>query len=251
MSYESEWLFWESGDDVDEIEHRKLSEEYEFYIAVARGDVTAVKKNCDQKKFIEQEGVGVLSKDPVKNLKYHYVITTAMVTRMCKQHGMELEQAFRLSDFYIQKLDYINTVEEVAQLHDEMVMDFTKKMRKYIANNMNSKHIDMSKNYIYNHMKERITLEDVAQEIGVSQGYLSRLFKKEMGISISAYIRQQKIEMAENLLQFSNYSLSDIAHRLAFASQSHFIQQFREVTGMTPKKYRDLYFKTQWDLNQE
>ena len=59
--------------------------------------------------------MGVLSKNAVTNMKYHFVITTAMITRLCKQNGMEMEQAFRLSDFYIQKLDGIHTVEEDSE----------------------------------------------------------------------------------------------------------------------------------------
>ena len=43
----------------------------------------------------------------------------------------------------------------------------------------------------------------------------------------------------------------DIANRLSFSSQSHFIQQFREVVGMTPKKYRDEYYMVQWDIRRE
>ena len=65
---------------------------------------------------------------------------------------------------------------------------------------------------------------------------------------MSAYIRSQKIDMAKNLLRFSDYSMIDIANRLSFSSQSHFIQQFREVVGMTPKKYRDEYYMVQWDI---
>ena len=57
--------------------------------------------------------------------------------------------------------------------------------------------------------------------------------------------------MAKNLLQYSEYSMIDIANRLSFSSQSHFIQQFREVTGMTPKKYRDTYYMRQWDVERE
>ena len=52
---------------------------------------------------------------------------------------MELEQAFRLSDFYIQKLDDIHTADEIKHLHDEMVMDYTEKMRRYHHSNTNSK----------------------------------------------------------------------------------------------------------------
>ena len=188
----------------------------------------------------------MLSKDPVVNLKYHFVITTAMITRLCCQNGMELEQGFRLSDFYIQKLDDFQTVEDVSRLHDEMVMDYARKMRKNLRNDTNSKHINASKEYIYAHIKERITIEDLADELGVSASYLSRLFKKETGMPVSSYIRQQKIEMAKNLLLFSDASMIEIANRLSFSSQSHFIQQFREVMGMTPKKYRDEHRMTPW-----
>ena len=197
MSYQKEWLLLEANDEVDEMEHRDPSEEYQFYRAVADGDVNAVRHNCELGRFREGEGVGQLSRDPVLNLKYHFVITTAMVTRLCGQHGMELEQAFRLSDFYIQKLDDLHTADEVCALHDEMVMDFTKKMRKNLRSDTNSKHINEGKDYIYAHIKERITIEDLADELGVSPSYLSRLFKKETGMSVSAYIRQQKIEIAK------------------------------------------------------
>ena len=162
-----------------------------------------------------------------------------------------MEQAFRLSDFYIQKLDGIHTVEEVQSLHDEMVMDYTEKMRRYFKDNTYSKHINASKEYIYSHIKERITIEDLADSLGVSASYLSRLFKKETGISVSAYIRRQKIEMAKNLLQYSDYPIIEIANRLSFSSQSHFIQQFREVTGMTPGKYRDEHYMIHWDIEKE
>ena len=202
-------------------------------------------------RFTECDGVGVLSKNAVTNMKYHFVITTAMITRLCKQNGMEMEQAFHLSDFYIQKLDGIHTVEEVQSLHDEMVMDYTEKMRRYFRDNTYSKHINASKEYIYSHIKERITIEDLADSLGVSASYLSRLFKKETGISVSAYIRRQKIEMAKNLLQYSDYSIIEIANRLSFSSQSHFIQQFREVTGMTPGKYRDEHYMIHWDIEKE
>ncbi len=249
MNYKDEWLRFEAGEDIDEMEHRKLTEEFLFYRAVANGDVNAVKKNCKLGRFVESDGVGVLSRNPVTNLKYHFVITTAMITRICREHGMELEQAFRLSDFYIQKLDDIHTLQEVQGLHDKMVIDYAEKMRRYLRKDTNSKHISACKEYIYSHIKERITIEDLADEYGVSASYLSRLFKKETGTSISGYIREQKINVAKNMLRFSDYSMIEIANRLSFSSQSHFIQQFRETVGMTPKKYREKYYMVQWDID--
>ncbi|HCT91503.1 MAG TPA: AraC family transcriptional regulator [Lachnospiraceae bacterium] len=248
MGYQDEWLLLETEDDMDEMEHRQPTEELLFYQAVTNGDVEAVRKNCEQERFLDSEGVGVLSRNEVTNFKYHFVITTAMITRLCRQKGMELEQAFRMSDFYIQKLDDIHTVQGVRSLHDAMVLDYTEKMCRLRRNDTNSRHINTCKEYIYAHVKERITIEDLADELGVSASYLSRLFKKETGDSISAYIRRQKIEVAKNLLRYSEYSMIDIANRLSFSSQSHFIQQFREAVGMTPKKYRDVNHMVQWDI---
>ena len=115
MSYQDEWILLEAQDEIDEVEHRQPTEEFLFYQAVTNGDLDAVRENCEQERFLDSEGVGVLSRNPVTNLKYHFVITTAMVTRLCKQKGMELEQAFRMSDFYIQKLDDIHTVQGGAE----------------------------------------------------------------------------------------------------------------------------------------
>lgn len=251
MGYQDEWLLLEAEDDIDEVEHRQPTEEFLFYQAVTNGDTEAVKKNCEQERFLDSQGVGVLSRNMVTNLKYHFVITTAMITRLCKQKGMELEQAFRMSDFYIQRLDDIHSVQGMRTLHDEMVLDYTEKMRKICRSDTNSRYINACKEYIYSHIKERITIEDLADELGVSSSYLSRLFKKETGDSVSAYIRRQKIEMAKNLLQYSDYSMIDIANRLSFSSQSHFIQQFREYVGMTPKKYRDLHHTIHWEIESE
>ena len=248
MSNKDEWWMIEANDDIDEDFHREPTEEFLFYRAVANGDVETLRRNCEQSRFEDQEGVGVLSRDPVTNMKYHFVVTTAMITRMCRQYGMELEQAFRLSDFYIRQLDDIHTEAEVCRLHDEMVMDYTEKMRKYRHSNANSKHINACKEYIYSHIKERITIEELADVLGVSASYLSRLFKKETGVSVSTYIRDRKIDMAKSLLRFSDASMIDIANRLAFSSQSHFIQQFKESVGMTPKKYRDKYYMVEWNI---
>ena len=91
-----------------------------------------------------------------------------MITRMCGQNGMELEQAFRLSDFYIQKLDDLHTAQEVQNLHEEMVIDYTGRMRREIRKDVISKHVSDCKDYIYCHVKERIKVEQLASEFGIS-----------------------------------------------------------------------------------
>lgn len=169
-----------------------------------------------------------------------------MLTRICYDHGMEFEKAFRMSDYYIKKLDDLHTVADVAELHTKMSMDFVRQMVIVRQRHAQSRPINDCLNYIYSHIKERITIEDLAEYTDNSTSYISRLFKEELGMSTSDYIRNVKIDAAKNMLRFSDYSLVDISNYLAFSSQSHFIHLFQKETGMTPKKYRETYYSTYW-----
>lgn len=226
--------------------HRSPSIEYSFYNAVKSGDMETVLQNCSEDAFINLDGAGVLSRDSVTNIKYHFVVTAAMLTRYCIDGGLEPEQAYRLSDFYILKMDSCTTVRQVADLHHDMAKDFTGKMILQKRNPILSKPVMQCVDYIYAHIKERITIQDLADYTGLSTNYLSRVFKQNLGVSISDYIRQQKIEKATHLLKYSEHSIIDIANYLSFSSQSHFIQTFEGFIGMTPKKYRDKYYKSMW-----
>lgn len=246
MSLQKEWNLQELIESELSTIHRPLEEEYSFYQAVKSGDIDYVHTNCQQGAFTNSEGMGILSKNPLTNIKYHFVITVAMITRHCVEAGMELEQAYRLSDFYILKMDSCTTVKAVSELHDNMVLDYTKKMLLLKKSKIISKSIILCTEYIYNHIHDRITVKDLAEYMNLSASYLSRLFKKELGISISDYIRVKKIEKAQNLLKYSDFSFIEISNYLAFSSQSHFIQIFEKQVGLTPKKYRDKYYRTAW-----
>lgn len=239
VDMQMEWCLLEAEEAESGKRHRPMSEENAFWHAVRTGDLAYVRRNCDQERFAETEGVGMLSRDPVVNMKYHLVVTAAMITRTCVESGLEMERAFRLSDFYIRKLDNIHTVQGVIALHDHMVLDFTGKMQLLTKDPKTSPPVRSCIEYIYVHINERITVDALAEQTGLSPSHLSRLFKQETGVSVSDYIREKKVEKAQELLQFSDFSLIEISNFLSFSSQSHFTQLFRELTGMTPKKYRD------------
>ncbi len=242
----NEWYSHELSDCESEKYHRPMEEEFSFYTAVKNGDMEFVRKNLNSGDFANPDGMGVLSKNPLTNIKYHFVVTVAIVTRQCVEGGLELEQAYRLSDFYILKMDSCQTVKAIVDLHKDMILDFTGKMLVLQKNAIISKPIVQCTDYIYSHINERITINELAGYTELSPSYLSRLFKQNLGISVSDYIREKKIEKAENLLKYSDISLIEIANYLAFSSQSHFIQTFEKYVGLTPKKYRDRHYRKTW-----
>ena len=246
MAFSEEWYETELKSSELETLHRPPTVEYSFYTAVKTGDMETVVANCKEDAFIHLEGTGVLSRNALTNIKYHFVVTAAMLTRYCIDGGLEPEQAYRLSDFYIIHMDACSTIQEISDLHHEMALDFTGKMRLLQKNAALSKPVAQCIDYIYAHISARITVEDLAVYTNLSASYLSRLFKQNLGVSISDYIREKKIEKAQNLLRFSDFTYIQIANYLSFSSQSHFIQTFQHYVGMTPKQYRSSKYKSTW-----
>ena len=216
--------------------------EIEFYNTIKTGDVRRVKELCAE-PLIDKPGLGRLSTNTLQNLKYHFVVTTALVARYCIEGGMDLSEAYNLSDFYIQKADACREQKQITELHPVMCIDYASRMKKLRKNAICSKQIAICIDYIYDNLHERITVEELADYVGLNPSYLSRLFKSEVGSSISDYIRQKKIETAKNMLIYSDFKPAEIASILAFPSQSYFTEVFRKSTGLTPAKFKKQYFR--------
>ena len=250
MGSAKEWKPLEANSEEDAIIHREPGEEFLFYRFVAEGMIDAVQDNCSRGAFENLEGAGRLSVDLVTNLRYHFVVTAAMLTRFCMEGGMAMEEAFRLSDEYIRRMDCCNNMAEIVYVHDQMALDYVCRMRNLKKRVASSKQVAEAIDYIYVHIMDRVTIQDLASAVCVSPAHLSRIFKQETGVSVSEYIRQRKIDMAKNLLRFSDYNFADIAAMLSYSSQSHFIQHFRSQVGMTPKVYRDRNYMNNWNVNR-
>ena len=81
-----------------------------------------------------------------------------MITRHCIEGGLEIEQAFRLSDFYILKMDSCTNIQQITELHEVMAKDFTGKMLLLKKNSIVSTPVVDCVDYIYSHIKERNTI---------------------------------------------------------------------------------------------
>ena len=218
------------------------SSELEFYTAIKQGDMNKVLHFCKE-PLTAKEGMGVLSKNSLQSMKYHFVITAAMITRYCIEGGMDFAAAYNLSDYYIMKADKCLTVREVSDLNTKMCMDYTKKMQMQRKQKVFSRHVSECVDYIYDHLHTRITVRVLAEHVQLSQAYLSRVFKQEMGMSISEYIQFKKLETSKRMLSYSDYSVAEIAAILAFPSHSYFSEVFRKQEHMTPLQYRAANFR--------
>lgn len=217
------------------ISHLPYDREAAFYRCIQQGDQDGALRLFTP---LGQEGFGRLSDDPLRSLRYHLVITVAFITRYCMAGGLDAETAFNLSDLYIRRIDVCRSESEVHELHRELVITYTSRMRSLNRRPRYSRPILRCTEYIHTHLHEKITVGDLSNVSGLSRAHLSRLFHQETGLSISRYVMSRKLAAACETLELTDEPVSQIAHVLSFSSQSHFISVFRQHFGMTPGEYR-------------
>ncbi len=225
--------------------HNPYSHEKRQVRSITDGDVQMLEEILKE-RFPNR--YGTLSKNPLRQEIYIGIVETTLASRAAINGGLDPETAFFLSDTTIQKLDKCHDAATAMRISYESQLYYAKLVHDLndshnSESSDNNRHVTRCKDYIMSHLHEKIMIRDIARAIGLEENYLSTLFKKYEGMTISNYILREKIKLAKNLLIYSNYSYSEIASYLGFYSHSHFGQAFRKITGYTPKEYRMTFEK--------
>jgi len=101
--------------------------------------------------------------------------------------------------------------------------------------------VDSARLYIDQNYMRDISLSDVSSFTGFSKCYFSRVFKQQLGMSFSEYLRRKRITMAEELLIHSRQPIQEIAMRAGFGSVATFNRVFRDAKRCTPSRFREIY----------
>ena len=226
------------------VHHNPYDQEMREFGSIENGDLIQLEKSLQE----DYDGtIGTLAKDSLRNLKNLGIVLVPLASRAAIRGGLSPEISFSLSDSYIQQIEECKDLALVAPLahkaefqYAEMVHEIKEKQKGILKKQKNPR-INKCKDFIFSHLHDRITLEDLAAEADCNPNYLSQLFKECEGISISGYILQEKINRAKNLLIYSDYSYIEIATYLGFSSQSHLGTQFKKHTGYTLRQYREIY----------
>jgi two-component system response regulator YesN len=99
--------------------------------------------------------------------------------------------------------------------------------------------VDKAKAYIRRNLAEDLSRENIASHVYLNPDYLTRIFKKETGLSISDYLLQQRLDIAAELLESTDSSVSAIGAKIGYANFSHFSRMFKKHKNMNPLEYRN------------
>ncbi|TXK83807.1 response regulator [Paenibacillus sp. N3.4] len=97
-----------------------------------------------------------------------------------------------------------------------------------------------AKTYIDNHISEELSLEEVAEKMGLAPTYFSYIFKKMTNETFVQYRMKKRIEMAKRLLEMPHYKVVDVGVTIGYQNYPYFTKIFKKMTGCSPTEYRSM-----------
>ncbi len=217
--------------------HTPYAAEIRLFSCVQQGNIERLLvelKNLDSVLV-----TGRLSEDNVKNSKYLAVSTVTLATRYAIQGGLNEKTAYDFSDESILIIDGAQTSRQVFSLVADRIVQLTDKVKKAKLKPEQSPHVKKCICCINENINKKITVAMLAAHCDVSADYLSHIFKKEMGDTLSSFIMRTKLEAAKDMIA-NKKSNREICKKLGFSSQPHFVTVFKKYCGMTPGEYYNL-----------
>ena len=178
-----------------------------------------------------------LAGSAIRSLKNSVICSCSFMTRAAISGGVAPDEAFTLSDTYIQLIENCTSLKSILSYEEDMVDGFTLAVNR-VKNSRFSPTIRQALAFIDEHLCEPINVKDVAEAAYLSPNYLSSLFIQETGETVHSCIIRRRIEEASVFVRNTTDPFAEIASFYQFSSQSHFVQTFKRIQGMTPGAYR-------------
>ena len=132
------------------------------------------------------------------------------------------------------QMNALRSVEDFRQYYHYFLERVEEHQQFGVSNDV----ISEVKKYIDEHISEKISRSEIADYVFLNENYLSRLFHKEVGCSISKYILEKRLALSKKLLIQTKLSVSEIGERVGYDTTTYFVRIFKQETGKTPNEFR-------------
>lgn len=175
--------------------------------------------------------------DPVQGRKILLFTINTLARKAAETSDVHPVYLHEISSRFSREIEGVNNLTAVTKLRERMVCDYCALVKEK-ARARNTPLIRGVINHIEFYLNTPLSLSAISKRFNVSSPYLSGLFKKETGMTITDYINNQRIREAQKLLIRSNMPIQDIASMVGFQDVNYFTKLFRRTFGKAPREYR-------------
>lgn len=221
----------------DILSQRLIEERYacekEFILAVSEGNIGESLHIFSQMKRYR---MAKRYESPIRELRNGSITLNTLLRKAVEQGGVHPVHIDRLSTQMAKKIETIFSQNEYDHMITEMIRKYCLLVQNYSMRGY-SPVIQKVANHINLNLSQDLSLKTLAKEYAVSASYLSTIFKKEMGLTITDYVNQQRMRRAIVLLNSTNMQIQDIASECGIYDASYFRKLFKKYIGKTPTEY--------------
>lgn len=178
--------------------------------------------------------------DPVRNAKNYCIIMNTLLRKAAENGGVHPMYLDSASSSYAIKIEQLLSLDAIAPLMTEMFRAYCRLVRKHSMKDY-SPPVQQAMISIDANLAGSLSLRSLSESLNISSSYLSTIFKKETGQTLTDYIAGRRVDRAAELLRTTRLQVQTIAQHCGIVDVHYFSKIFKKVTGMTPKEYRDTH----------
>lgn len=178
--------------------------------------------------------------DPVRNGKNFCIIMNTLLRKAAEQGGVHPLYLDNISSNFAMEIEQITAEKAIYDLMYNMFRTYCVLVKKHSMKGFSAT-VQKAITHIDSDISSNITTSILAERQNVSASYLSSVFKKETGKTITEYINTRRVELAKDLLKKTNLQVQTIAQHCGVMDMNYFSKVFKKYTGKTPKEYRDSF----------
>ena len=209
--------------------------ENEFLFAVTQGNYPKAKHLISQVNSIQFDQRNM---DPIRDMKNYCIIINTLFRKSVERGGVHPIHIDSVSSEFAKKIELRSTVEDIQKLIYEMVKVYCQLVNKYSVKDY-SPTVQKVIVMIESNLSSDLTLSELANTLNINASYLSTVFKKETGITVTGYVNEKRIELAQELLKTTNLQIQTIAQYCGIVDVHYFTRLFKKTTGVSPKQFRE------------
>ena len=220
--------------------YKKLEERYagedRLLSYIEKGDIVLAQKEFAKSSISHSEIIR--TKDSLRNTKNLLLIANTLFRRTAYIGGVHPIYLDELSGKWAIKIEQTVALKDLDNLHLQMINSYCLLTKEHSLSKY-SPIVKQALMFINLNISSNLTVKKVAQEVSLSPDYLTRLFKKELGVNIITYINRKRIHTSLELLKNTNLSIEEIGDLIGLSNTSYFYTMFKREIGVSPKQYRN------------
>ncbi len=176
--------------------------------------------------------------DRVRNSKNYSIILNTLLRKAAESGNVHPYYIDSLSSEFASRIEVASSTEEINKLQREMMRSYCQLVKKHNMKNY-SPLIQKVITTIDSEITSDLSLKAMSDMLGINPSYLSSLFKKETGSTLTDYVNKKRTEYAARLLKTTNMQIQTISQYCGIYDVNYFTKIFKKYTGKTPKSFRE------------